>query len=90
MNDYKVTNEQGEEISASFLGFFSVPGLEKEYAMYTINDDNPNSELGAILLGEVVKDNDNMQILGIEESEQAAVLAVYKDLSKQIGDEEDE
>ena len=79
---FNVKNELGETIKAYFLGFFSVPGLDKEYAIYTIVDDNPLSKDGAILLGEVIRDNENITILGIEEDEIDIVTKCYREISE--------
>ena len=86
--DYKVKNEDGEEISVSFMGFFKIPDLGKEYAMYSLVDDNPEHEMGSVILGEVIRDGENITILGIEDDEEDLVVAYYNEISSQIGGEE--
>ena len=43
--DYKVKNEKGEIVSVKVLGFFKIGSLDKEYVMYSIMDDNPDSKM---------------------------------------------
>jgi len=88
MKDIKYVNEKGENINVSLLGFFSIPDLEKEYIMYGITDDNVNNDEGKVLLGEVKRNDNNIQILGILPSEIDLVVAYYNEISNQIGGEE--
>jgi len=88
MKDIKYVNEKGEDINVSLLGFFSIPDLEKEYIMYGITDDNVNNDEGKVLLGEVKRNDNNIQILGILPSEIDLVVAYYNEISNQIGGEE--
>lgn len=85
MSEYSVRNAEGETINATFLCTFNIPDLDKEYVIYSINDDNPESKLGAILLGEVVRKGDDVQVLGIKKDEQELVVAYYNELKSQIG-----
>lgn len=86
--EYNFKNEDGELINISFIGFFKIQELEKEYIMYSLINQNVDSSYGNILLGEVVRlDNNDIQILGINESEIDLVVAYYNEISKQIGGE---
>lgn len=85
MSEYSVRNAEGETINATFLCTFNIPDLDKEYVIYSINDDNPESKLGAILLGEVVRNGDDVQVLGIKKDEQELVVAYYNELKSKIG-----
>ena len=67
MKEIKYKNEKDEEISISNLGFFTIPDLEKEYIMYGITEEN--NDMGKVLLGEVVRDGNDIKVLGILESE---------------------
>ena len=58
--------------------------------MYGIVDDNMSNDEGEVLLGEVVRDGDVVQILGIDSSEVDMVVAYYNEISKQIGGSSDE
>lgn len=84
--DYKVKNENGEIVSVKVLGFFKIESLGKEYVMYSIMDDNPDSKMGAILLGEVIREDDStIQILDLLEEEIDMVVAAYNEIAVQIG-----
>ena len=86
MEMIKVKNDQGKEITIKSLGTFRIEELGKEYVMYSLNDDKPETHLGAILLGELVTDeNGNYQVLGILDSEKEMVLAFYNEISNQVG-----
>ena len=51
-----------------------------------LSEDIDNDE-GHVLLGEVVKDGDDVQVLGILPEEEEIVVAYYNEISKQVGDE---
>ena len=84
--DYKVKNEKGEIVSVKVLGFFKIGSLDKEYVMYSIMDDNPDSKMGAVLLGEVIRGEGNtIQILDLLEEEIDMVVEAYNEIATQIG-----
>lgn len=87
MNNYNFKDSSGLGMNISVIGFFTVPDLEKEYIMYSMMDNNPRNENGAVLLGEVVRDGENATILGIKKEEQKLVVAYYNEISKQLGGE---
>lgn len=83
---YKVKKEDGSYILVETLGFFEVPELEKEYVMHSILDDKENTEMGAIMISEVIKlDNGEVEIKDIEEDEIDLVMAFYNEIEKQVG-----
>ena len=86
MDEIKVKNEEGKEITVKSLGTFKVEELGKEFVMYSLNDDKPETELGAILLGELIQDEDgNYQVVGILDEEREMVLAFYNEIATQVG-----
>ena len=89
-----VRDEHGNKLYVSVLGMFEIPDLEKKYIMYGIVDDDPFSKNGGVLLGEVVGEvvgeGEDMQILGILPEEKDMVLAYYNEISTQLGEDEDE
>lgn len=87
MKDITYKNEEGNIITISVIGFFKVPELEKEFIMYSFTDDNINNENGLVLLGEILKEEDTIQILGIDSNEKDLVLAYYNEVINQIGEE---
>ena len=58
--------------------------------MYSIVDDNVEEDDCVILLGEVVREDDDVQILGIDENEKDLVVAYYNEIASQIGGSNDE
>ena len=82
---YKIVSENGDTIMASILGAFRVETLNKEYAMYSLVNDNPDNENGAVLLGEVVREDDKVKVLDILEEEVDLVVAFYNEIANQIG-----
>lgn len=79
--------KDGKRIDITAIGFFAVPDLEKEYIMYSVMDDDSNNSNGAMLLGEVVRNGDNIEILGILKEEKDLVVAYYNEISTQLGGE---
>lgn len=90
MQDIKFIDENGKEITVSVIGFFRVDELEKEFIMYSLTDDDSSNDMGYVLLGEVVRYDGIVQILGIESEERDMVLAYYNEISNQIGGSENE
>lgn len=82
---YKIVSENGDTIMVSILGAFRVETLNKEYAMYSLVNDNPDNENGAVLLGEVVREDDKVKVLDILEEEVDLVVAFYNEIANQIG-----
>lgn len=85
MKDITYKDDKGNIMTISLIGFFRVPELEKEFIMYSLTDDNINNENGHVLLGEIIREEDNIQILGIESTEKDLVLAYYNEVINQIG-----
>lgn len=90
VNTIKVKDQNGNKVEVSVLGIFKIPDLEKQYIMYGLVDDDPYNENGGVLLGEVIGEGENMQIVGILEEEKELVVAYYNEISKQIGEDENE
>ena len=87
MKDITYKNEEGNIITISVIGFFKVPELEKEFITYSFTDDDSSKQNGLVLLGEIIKEEDNIQILGIDSNEKDLVLAYYNEVINQIGEE---
>lgn len=87
MKDITYKNEEGNIITISVIGFFKVPELEKEFIMYSFTDDDSSKQNGLVLLGEIIKEEDTIQILGIDSNEKDLVLAYYNEVINQIGEE---
>ena len=90
MKEIIYKDKNGNNVTASVLGFFKIEELNKEFVMYSIVDDNVEEDDCVILLGEVVREDDNVQILGIDEKEKDLVVAYYNEIASQIGGSNDE
>ena len=90
MQDIKFVDESGKEMTISLIGYFKVSELGKEFIMYSMIDDDSNNDMGHVILGEVVREEGVVQILGIESDEKDMVLAYYNEISNQIGGSENE
>lgn len=90
MKDFNYVDSKGNVMNVSVMGFFRIPDLEKEFIMYAFVDDDDNNYDGRVLLGEVIRENGDMQILGIESSEKDLVVAYYNEVITQLGGNEDE
>ena len=90
MKDIIFTDNNGRNLNISIIGFFRIPELEKEFVMYGLIDDDVTNENGEVLLGEVIREEDNIQIQGIESSEKDLVVAYYNEVINQIGGKKDE
>ena len=82
-----IQNEQGENINITVIGTFEIPDLKKEYMMYSMEDENEENGLGAILIGELLKDEDKIKVAGVPEEEKEMVVAYYNEVSEQMGGE---
>ena len=90
MKDFNYVDSKGNVMNVSVMGFFRIPDLDKEFIMYAFVDDDDNNSDGRVLLGEVIRENGDMQILGIESSEKDLVVAYYNEVITQLGGNEDE
>ena len=82
-----IQNEQGENINISVLGTFQIPDLNKEYMMYSMVDENDSNSLGAVLIGELLNNEDKLQVVGIPEEDKEMIVAYYNEISQQMGGE---
>lgn len=87
MTELTVKNQFNNNITISLIGTFQIPSLEKEFIIYSLVDDNEQNKEGEIMLGEIIRDNNDIQVLGIESEEKDLVVAFYNEISKQLGDE---
>lgn len=90
MKEIVYKDSKGNNMNISVIGFFRIEELNKEFVMYGLVDDNPNNEDGHVLLGEVIREDGDIQILGIESSEKDLVLAYYNEVINQIGGDNNE
>lgn len=87
ISSIKVKDQNGNKVEVSVLGMFRISDLDKKYIMYGLIDDDPYNENGGVLLGEVIGEGENMQIVGIDPAERDIVVAYYNEISTQLGEE---
>lgn len=88
MTELTVKNQFNNNVTISLIGTFQIPQLEKEFIIYSLVDDNTENIEGEIMLGEIIRENNDIKVLGIESDEKDLVVAFYNEISKQLGDEE--
>lgn len=87
MKELRFKDINNNILNVSVIGFFQIEALEKEYVMYALKNETNNDGNGHVLLGEVVRDGDDIQVLGILPEEEKIVVAYYNEISKQLGGE---
>ena len=90
LEQLNAVDENGNKINVSVMGMFEIPDLEKKYIMYGLVNDDESMENGCVLLGEVVGEGEDLQILGILPEEKEMVVAYYNEISTQLGEDDDE
>ena len=83
MEKIVVKNYQGEELTIEILATFNLKELNKNYVVYTLNDDGVSEEV-TVLINEYVLENDQPKIIPIPEEETAMVLAFYNTIRENI------
>ena len=84
-----IKDENQNDIVISVLGEFKIDALEKEFIMYSIVNMDEDVTDGIIIIGEVIRDNDNVQVIGIKEEEKELVLAFFYEITEQIENEDE-
>lgn len=84
-----IKDENQNDIEISILGEFKINELEKEYIMYSIIDKDEEVTEGKVIIGEVIRDENSVQVIGIKEDEKDLVLAFFNEISEQIGNEDE-
>ena len=80
-----IQDENNNDIKVSCLGIFQIPGLDKQYIIYSLINDN--SDKAAVLIGEYIIDsNGNHKVLGVKESEKDLVIAYSNEIINQLGE----
>lgn len=87
MEQITIKKEQGQNINISVIGSFRIPDFDKEFMMYSMVDENEDNGLGAVLLGEVIRGANGIEVVGIRDDEKEMVVAYYNEISEQMGGE---
>ncbi len=56
--------------------------------MYSRLDQNEENSLGAILIGELLREDDKLVVTGVPEEEKEMIVAYYNEISEQMGGEQ--
>lgn len=90
LDKLNVRDENGNKVTVSVMGMFEIPDLEKKYVMYSILNEDDSISYGGVLLGELVGEGEDIQVLGILPEEKDMVVAYYNEISTQLGEDDDE
>ena len=86
--EYTIKDENGTILNVSLIGCFQIPDLDKEYAIYSMKDNDENNDMGYAMIGEMIKEEDGtLRVKGIAEHEKEIVLAYYNEVADQLGGE---
>mgnify|MGYP005610863951 CR=1 FL=1 len=83
INKKVVTLKNGKEAVIELLATFSIETKNKNYIVYTVNDDE-SSDTVNILISEYQEENGNMKIVEIPEEEKSMVIDCYNALKNSI------
>ena len=72
-------------INIEAIKIFKIDELGKEYIIYSIMDNDDSNPEGELLFGEIVRNNDSIQVLGILPDEEDIVIAYYNEIKNQLG-----
>lgn len=83
INKKVVKNEKGEDVVIELLMTFSVEKTNKNYVVYTINDDETNAK-ATILISEIQQKEDKVVVVDIPEEEKELVINCYNDIKNSL------
>ena len=73
MREITGKNQFNNDITISLIGTFKIEALNKEFIIYSLTDAIDENPDGEIILGEIIRENNDIQVLGIEKEEQDLV-----------------
>ena len=82
---YIIKDKDGNTLNATLIGCFKIPDLDKEYAIYSLQDNDSNNDMGYAMIGELIREDSILKVLGIKDEEKDVVLAYYNEISNQLG-----
>lgn len=78
-NSINVINEIGESVKIDIIGRFLIKEVNKEYIMYTLNDDGV-SEQTIVLIAQIKTENGKMRLLSIPDEERNLVMVFFDNI----------
>lgn len=82
-NKINVKDHEGNDITIEIITTFTLKELNKNYVVYTINDDGI-SENVTVLINEFILENEQPKIVPIPKEETKMVLAFYNTIRENI------
>ena len=79
------TDQNGKVMNIEAIKIFKIDELGKEYIIYSIMDNDDSNPDGELLFGEIIRNDDSIQILGILPNEENIVIAYYNEIKNQLG-----
>ena len=79
------TDQNGNVMNIEAIKIFKIDELGKEYIIYSIMDNDDSNPDGELLFGEIIRNDDSIQILGILPNEENIVIAYYNKIKNQLG-----
>lgn len=83
INKKVVRNENGEEVVIELLTTFKIEEKNKNYVVYTINDDESSDKV-TILISEFIEDESGIKIVAIPDEEKELVINCYNDIKNSL------
>ena len=83
ISSVNVINENGQEVKVDVIMQFRIEELEKEYIVYTLNDDGQSEDVYVCIAG-MEEINGQYQLKLIPEEEKNLVLVFYDNLRDTI------
>ena len=80
---FNVVNENGEEVKIDIIMQFKIEENNKEYVVFTVNDDGKSEDVYINIAG-IEEENGNYKLRLIPESEKNMVLVFYDNLRDTI------
>lgn len=82
-NIREVINEVGQSVKIEIIGRFRIAEVDREYIIYTLNDDNISDEV-IVLIAQVKIENSKMKLLSIPDKERNMVVAFFNSIKNNI------
>ena len=83
MNILKTINEFGEEVTIEVFFNFQIKELNKNYVVYTLNDDGISEKVN-VFISEIYYEGEIPRIKSIEDDEKEMVVLFYNNMKNSI------
>ena len=83
VTNFNVINENGEEVKIDIIMQFKIEETNKEYVVFTVNDDGKSEDVYVNITG-IEEENGSYKLRLIPEAEKNMVLVFYDNLRDTI------